>query len=228
MDPIEFWSERMQEHCLFLLIGLTNGAQRMDVLQKYEDEPSVQKMIYKAKTVNILKEEANNTIDLWNEYQFYPTDEKLSEAMHKTRKLKEEVYDILADGVWIGFNFLALVDHMIKELVFFQSHIDDSLTPEDEIKFWKKHNTEDCSLFAHLMDPSEVGFTDAFLDTHSEGKKLKARILEVIDYTQKVIDTSEEMETERASNIIYPILALHERKEQDYCLKRLNQLLEFD
>jgi hypothetical protein len=218
----------MQEHCLILLIGLVDGAQRKDILDRFGDDPKIQKMISKSKTISILKEDADFAIDLWDEYHETLDEDDLTSAMYKTRKLKEEIYDLLTDGYWIGFNFQGLVEHMIEELKFFQNQIDEKTSPDDEVRFWKKHNTQDSGLVAHLIDPTEIPFTEAFLDLQRDGKKLKARILEVIEFTQRDMELGEELDSEKTPNIIYPFLALHEKKEHEYCLQRLSELLEFD
>lgn len=224
-DPIQFWTARMQDHCLFLHDGIIVSSEGLsEELSESREAKKVQKALSVAKEMKTLAKSALNS---WIVYHNNRDDEnQLSKAMEITRLVKESMRDHLKANQWIGYNYLGVVEHMIKELNLLQSHIDESWTMEYELIFWQQHNPDDIALMGHLLDPGEPCYTKIFLKAAHQGNRISVKnIKKLIEFVQQDLEMNEEIKQDQPAHIIHPLLALHEKKEHEYCLYRLKKFL---
>lgn len=155
VDEIHFWGRQMMEHLLFLYLGLEDGDHQLKD-KSYGLHVQWKKMLYRCFYNNGINVDYE-TVELSSTDLKKVTDLDKEEVLHlldTTIQLKKLVQKGLEDGKWIGWIFLSLVKHMLKEADYFKKKLNgDKMTVEQEIHFANEHNSEEISTTAQLIDP---------------------------------------------------------------------------
>lgn len=144
----DIWVPQLAEHALFLHM-----------------------MLYDAD----LKEEAAEIYLRWRE--FYCNEKmqdmrRLYQLLPELKEFKQRVLQRLLAGEWLGTAFPSFVQHILDELLYFESKLNGKVyTLEEETVFWNKINSEHAGFAAHLLDPVEEKLHDK---ADLTAKKIKA------------------------------------------------------
>ena len=146
---IESWAPQMGEHALFLHLLL--------------HEPTLKQ----------------RGLDLFNQWQDYVCRREfhdlqvLSDLIYSLKLYKSEILQRLLAGEWLGAVYPQFVDHILRELIYFENRMNGKyLNYAEEVLFWNTINSEHAGFASHLLDPSEVVLTDKADET---SKKIRAQ-----------------------------------------------------
>ncbi len=231
-DDILFWSRQLGEHALFVSVGL-------DI-----------------ETVPDLKMEGKKLYEIWmNVLKLLPemtTEEKIyivKPLIDATEDYQVRIAKIIKTGKWIGFDFLALIEHHLDELYYYRGKVlGIPITTEAEYLFWKDLNQDHIAAEQKLIDPKEESATAKALDFVSKYRSIKDippsiidnenmtnELLFMIDLTLKFskeldefnLDTRDKMKTGDIITVIHPLLIDHIIREEKRSLVALELLAEF-
>ena len=141
---IDFWSQQLTEHALFL------------------------HRLLNPQTVPGLKEEARQLYASWyNVLQKRPIAYNAT-LINNTYGLLETVHNKISQinpiNVELPVNdFHALVRHMLLEQTYFVRLVDGKMTVKEELLFWAQENAEHTELVSHLLPPGELKDRSALL-----------------------------------------------------------------
>lgn len=125
-DDVFFWLGQFRDHALFLFLLL--------------DDQRVPQLKWTA-------------YDLYMHWSF---DEvwlrKFSDLQMRILKLIDQDINVILSPA----DFESLVEHMLKEFIFYLQLIAGQMTPEDEINFWTQENAEHTELAGHLLPPGRL------------------------------------------------------------------------
>lgn len=134
---LEMWVPQMGEHALFLHLLLADA--------KLKDEAGD---IY----IRWRKFYCDNKMENFNE--LYP-------LLAELKSFKAHVLKRLNVGEWLGWAFPQFVEHILRELIYFEEKLNGRVfSQSEEIKFWNEINSEHAGFASHLLDPSERELTD--------------------------------------------------------------------
>ena len=128
---IEDWAPQMVEHALFL---------------------------YQMLVVPSLKNRARENVKSWSNYlcNDQEDNEDLRRNLKSLKELKLDVIDIVQDPKFVGFGWLSFVDHILRELDYFQNKLNGRIyTPQEELEFWNTIMADHVAFASHLLDPDE-------------------------------------------------------------------------
>lgn len=152
-DEIHFWGRQLMEHSLFLFLGLEKTDLKKEAHKNYKHWEEFMNQYFWDKGII-----ASPTTIMITDQSAY-SDSMVS--VNPTLKLIDQTMNfitgiatILSTSEWIGWIFPSLVDHMIKETIYFRQKLTDDLLPENEIKFINDHHSEEMGATAQLIDPA--------------------------------------------------------------------------
>lgn len=126
----------MPEHQLFLNLGIEDASFK-----------ETAKLLHNAWEDFRNRLEKNPSLDTLNSWLA---------LLKKTRAFQIDILNVLYSGKWIGWIFPLFVNHITLELDYLVDKLNNiAYTPEDEIMFWNRINSEHAAFAAHLLDPSE-------------------------------------------------------------------------
>lgn len=135
-EIIDFWSLQVQEHALFLYLGLVD--------QKLKDK------------ANEIHKELKNFRNEWLQNPGSNLANNILPLLRKERDFQIEVLDKLKSGKWLGWLYPTLIKHMTMELDYFVDKLNNiPYTKAKEATFWKTEAQERLGATAHLLDPTE-------------------------------------------------------------------------
>lgn len=138
---VDMWAPQLAEHALFLhmLLHEKELKQRgLDIFLRWRE---------------YLCEGAEDTPSLDIDVLFSLIDE-----LHN---YKVEIINRLKSGEWLGATYVSFVEHILRELVYFEDKLAGvKMTASEEVDFWNRINSEHAGLASHLLDPSETDLTD--------------------------------------------------------------------
>lgn len=136
-EVINEWAPQMGEHALFLYLLLKERS---------------------------LEERALSLFHRWRDYVCAGHPGGVAQAsalLSETIEFKTVVLTRLQAGEWIGSAFPQLVEHIRLEALYFQDKLNGiQYTPEQEVAFWNRINSEHAGFAAHYLDPSEEALVD--------------------------------------------------------------------
>jgi len=203
-DDVTFWSQQMTEHALFLY------------------------MLLDANKAPYLKQRALDQYQQWVNYLTNPDQTTLLNLLNQLRTLKLDIYGEKSTGKDIGFVYLTLVEHMLKELDFFVTLLNGTNNPTNEINFWKTENAEHTTLTGHLLDPLEKQLTSQTLTLgdNLEITPIGGQLLELIELSNRsALDLYTLLINNKVQALITPAMLAHEIREAERGQQRLTQLL---
>lgn len=211
-DEINFWSQQMSEHALFLHLGL--------------EEPRLKAMALK------LHKEFEKFIE-----KFRTTKSNLDAILPLTKNLrafKVKVLETLNTGKWIGWIFPLFAQHIILELDYFVDKLNGiPYSAHDEAVFWNTINGEHAGFEAHLLDPTERklseradNFSKQFAQIVKSEEEMFLQIslksARELNGYQKTLQRGIQGNTIRS--VIHPVLIDHVIREDQRSIKTLSSL----
>jgi hypothetical protein len=213
-NHFEFWAHQVQEHMLFIKLGLAGPDAIM------------------------LKEEAATLHDLWQQARQTKM-ATVSDLIEKTFLFQYLIQDYLKEGVWIGYVSFSLIEHMNAELAYFRDKLmDDTLDMEKEVKFWLEHHCTETEAAEKLVDPLEEEVCEKMNEYILKIDVMKRDIRamrdnvknmdmeEVLDeYMMLNEEMKEKMEAKEVLTNIAPALINHVIREGEYALAIFDELM---
>ncbi|MDR3646684.1 MAG: DUF2935 domain-containing protein [Candidatus Babeliales bacterium] len=200
IDETNFWSKQMEEHALFLYLGLTDVHLKNQAHKLHKKIVKFRRHFKHNKTLPeinailpLLKQERNLQVA----------------AINKSKKQ------------WIGWLYPSLIKHMTLELDYFVDKLNGVIySPEKETEFWEKEASDRIGTIAHLLDPSEKALvkeanqiSEQYFDVPKEHKE--AFLESALTAIQQVNTYSKKLDAKKANveSIISDTLANHEARE---------------
>ena len=136
-DEIDFWARQMSEHALFLHLGFDDPAFKAEA-------SALHKQFEKFRT--LFNKNPNNR-ELMN---------GILPLLEQERRFQIKTLQALDEGKWIGWIFPLFINHITLELDYFTDKLNGiKYSPQDEVLFWNRINSEHAAFAAHLLDPAE-------------------------------------------------------------------------
>lgn len=154
-DTLHFWSRQLMEHALFLHLGLEDIKLKKQAWEMHLKWKNFLNKNFYDKGIKVTLE----TIMLTNEdlakVPDIDIDRFIKDYLVEMIEFNGFVVEKLRKGEWLGWIYLALGEHMLKEAEYFQMKLKGpAFTPEDEIAFANEHNGEEVGALAGLINPS--------------------------------------------------------------------------
>lgn len=152
-DEIHFWSRQLMEHSLILYLGLEEPNLKNEAKKNFDEwESFLNKYFYqKGIIVN------GSTITIFDQKSYKEDMVNMDETIHlidQTVSYINKVVETLEKPNWIGWIFISIVKHMLKETNYFKMKLTNSLSIDEEIKFINDHHSEEMAATAQLIDPA--------------------------------------------------------------------------
>jgi hypothetical protein len=210
-NEIDFWSEQLLEHALFLYLGLV--------------EPNH-------------KAAAQQLVQHWRALREDPMALSIGNVMSLTAELRAFSADLLAElksGKWLGWIFPTFVEHTIQELDLFVGHLQTGALLPNELCIWEHLMLEHASLVAHDLDPDErtkiaraAALAAAFGQLQAGCRRaVGPTALQLSDKFGRQLDSFLRglgVGTSATMSIVHPILAAHAVREGVRFLETVNWL----
>ena len=181
-ELIEEWGPQMAEHSMFLYLMLTDPC---------------------------LKNRALESARSWVEYlcSDEENDSLLRRNLADLKKLKVDVINILKDGKFVGFAWLSFVDHIFRELRYFEDKLNGVVfTPQQELEFWNTIMADHAAFASHLLDPDEKARTLQLIQTAEQTYALPIDGL----MTSLVMSLDSGVKMDAANRILYDQIAANQ------------------
>lgn len=215
-DEIDFWARQMSEHALFLYLGFEDPEFKAEALQHHKDFEAFRTKF----------NENPQDMDLMN---------TVLPLLQKEREFQIKALMALDDGKWIGWIFPLFINHTTLELDYFTDKLNGiQYSPEDEVVFWNRINSEHAAFAAHLLDPAE---RDLFLKADklsvSFDNKIPKSEKEMMIKLSQSLKASKELDKfnkdartagKTVKSIIHPVLLDHVIREGERSVKTLEKL----
>lgn len=213
---VGFWSRQIQEHALFLHLGLqddgTNG-------------------------IKSLKKEAEKLYKQWDTFRTKHAETDfvaLSKLIDAQGELQREVIAKQKAGMWVGWLFPDFLDHIHRELNYFVAQArNEVISIQDQVSFWNHINQDHAEFEAHLLDPTEVTNIHMAMSIAGDFKNIKATeinqfIMLSLAATEKLggfqFEARSLAKQNKLSSVIHPLLTDHVIRENQRSIFALNQL----
>ncbi|AYV84912.1 MAG: hypothetical protein Hyperionvirus54_2 [Hyperionvirus sp.] len=249
IDESHFWIHQLMEHCLFLHLGLEEANLKAEALDLHNEAKSYLEMTFANKGIDAHKVFLDAT-DL-NKITNFDSSRALK-LVGDIERFTEKIVGLLSTNKWIGWIFLSLAKHMLKETVYLkESLVGKKRTVGEEIEFANTHNMEEMEVTAKFLDPDVsndeackkvMGFAKMNMPDWSERDK---RILKGMDkeevasylmlsikYGEELIafgkESSAKIDKQEIKSIISPVLAHHNEREFERFTRVLEKLKMFN
>lgn len=156
-DEIHFWGKQMMEHALFLHLGLEDDNQvlKKEALDLSNTWKKYLETYFYNKGIVVTPESIFLTADDLKRVGKLNTN-VVTELIDTTEKFKRKVIEVLRTGKWIGWIFISLAKHMLKETLYFKRKVNGPVfSPEEEIKFANNHHCEELGTTAQQINPDD-------------------------------------------------------------------------
>jgi hypothetical protein len=212
-DEIDFWARQMSEHALFFYLGFVDGPFKDEALALH-------------KTLEKFRREFNK-----NQYDAELTNSLLP-LLERERDFQIRVLKALDSGKWIGWIFPLFVNHTTLELDYFVDKLNDiKYSPQDEVLFWNRINSEHAAFASHLLDPSEreLFLKADKLSTEFDAipKSEREMMIRLSLMKSKELDQfnkTARAEGKQVKSVIHPVLLDHVIREGERSVKTLSAL----
>lgn len=214
---IDFWARQMSEHALFLYLGFDDKKMKEEALK-------IHQAFEKFRT----------------EFNQNPNDIELMNTVLPLLKMQREsqirALQSLDEGKWIGWIFPLFINHTTLELDYFTDKLNGiKYSPQDEVLFWNRINSEHAAFAAHLLDPAERNLflkadilSQKFNEIPKSEKEMMIRLsLKASEELDKFNKTARS-EGKNVKSIIHPVLLDHVIREGERSIQTLKDLGLFD
>lgn len=213
MNEIDFWSRQMSEHALFAHLGLEDPELKQKALETF--------LAFE---------------DFRKKFKQNPRDMRLMNSilplLEKERAFQVEALKMIESGKWIGWIFPLFLNHVTLELDYFVDKLNGiKYSPEDEVLFWNRINSEHAAFAAHLLDPSERElFVKAdqmslkFMNIPKSEKEMMIRLSLVASKELDEFNKKAQSAGKAVQSIIHPVLLAHVIREGERSIKTLTDL----
>jgi hypothetical protein len=213
-DNVTFWSERFRDHAMILYI------------------------LIDPQRANDLKLRAMQELENWTSQLINPNSSLLiqltSSLLIFKRDVQERAHNNIINLMIEPDDFKALVKHMIEELNFFIGIYDGQITPEKELEFWTRENSEHTELVAHLLPEGQSRMQNLQLANQLKiiadnisRNIIEPDILSIYDTSTNMAMELDQMLSQQSNLIttIVHIMLVHEIKEALRGERRIRELL---
>ena len=194
----DMWVPQLGEHALFLHLLLANKE---------------------------LRDKAGDIYMRWR--QFYCDEkmrnfQKLYRLLAELKEFKVHVLRRLNSGEWLGSAFPSFVDHILRELIYFEEKLNGRVfTEQEEVEFWNGINADHAGFASHLLDPTEVALTDKADETSKKIRSLPvANVVLALEAGKELSDFNKQTLHAAMSNkvksVINPDLLKHVIREGEH------------
>ncbi|HEV2601840.1 MAG TPA: DUF2935 domain-containing protein [Candidatus Babeliales bacterium] len=212
-DEIDFWVRQMSEHALFLHLGFEDAqfkAEALEIHQLFEDFRTT----FNANPNSM--EHMNTVLPL----------------LKREREFQIKALTALEEGKWIGWIFPLFINHTTLELDYLTDKLNAiKYSPQDELVFWNRINSEHAAFAAHLLDPAErelflkadklsMKFNNIPKSEKEMMVKLSLKASKELDEFNKTARTA----GKAVKSIIHPVLLDHVIREGERSIKTLQEL----
>ena len=206
-ENIEFWSLQMEEHMLFITLGLANEE---------------------------LRQESYNIYLYWQAFRNRDETVSLGDIMTVTGQYKTKVLEILKSGKWIGWLFPSFLQHILDEYNYFENILlGKTLSAQEEMKFWNKINKEHIAMVKQMCDPEAkamIELSQNFVDNFEKIPQndftqmiiLSKRLTSSLGQFQK--EMREHGKVMQSQTILHPKILDHMIRENERSILILNGL----
>ncbi|AQN68509.1 hypothetical protein [Saudi moumouvirus] len=167
-DEIYFWSRQLMEHLMIIHLGLA------------EEQFSLKTGLIRDRD---LKKEAGDLQKRWKVFiddtfgskgikpgldQVFLTQQELAKLddidmntvnrlIDATDKYKSHLLTVLESGLWVGYIYPAMVEHMLQETLYFRRKLNGpAYTPQEEILYINNHHGTEIAATAQMIDPNPL------------------------------------------------------------------------
>jgi hypothetical protein len=212
-DEIDFWARQMSEHALFFHLGFEDAQLKQEALDIHK----------KLEQFRTDFNESPQDMALMN---------TLLPLLQEERAFQIKCLKVLDEGKWIGWIFPLFINHTTLELDYLTDKLNAiKYSPEDEIVFWNRINSEHASFAAHLLDPSE---RELFLKADKLSMKFNKipkseneMMLNLSLKASKELDAFNKTARsagKKVKSVIHPVLLDHVIREGERSIKTLKSL----
>ena len=214
-NEIDFWARQMSEHALFAHLGLEDPDLKEAALEAHE-------------RFEAYRQEFNDK-PRQHDFEFVNT---ILPMLKDLREFQIKVLNLLDQGKWIGWIFPLFVNHITLELDYFVDKLNGiKYSPDDEVLFWNRINSEHAAFAAHLLDPSE---RELFLKADKMSvlfnripKSEKEMMIRLSLKASKQLDKfnkDAQAAGKAVKSIIHPVLLAHVIREGERSIETLTKL----
>jgi len=155
IDEIHFWGRQLTEHCLFLFLGLqdTDNILKTEAYELNQRWEKFMNETFYDKGIKVTPETVFLSESDLDKVGNISTD-KVNKLIDATIDFKSKLVEILDHGIWIGWNFISLVKHMLQESLYFRKKVNGpAFTRDEEIQYANHHHSTEMGVTAQLIDP---------------------------------------------------------------------------
>ena len=211
-NEIDFWARQMSEHALFAHLGLEDPDLKDAALKTHLQLENFRKRF-----------NANpNDLNLMN--QILP-------MLKAEREFQIKVLQLLDSGKWVGWIFPLFMNHVTLELDYLVDKLNGiKYSPQDEVLFWNRINSEHAAFAAHLLDPSERKLflkADELSMKFNLPKSERDMMIKIsLKYSKELdqFNKTAQKAGKTVKSIIHPVLLAHVIREGERSIQTLQNL----
>lgn len=149
-EEVAFWSRQVKEHMMILNLGIVDVS---------------------------LKQTAAYFETMWATIvETRPTLEEVNKLLDATREFQENVMEMLAESIWIGWLSYSFLNHITMELNYFTAKVNGAgYNMKDELDFWLWHDADELAGAEKLVDPTEEQLSATMKAYIAKAKALRAK-----------------------------------------------------
>lgn len=212
-NEIDFWARQMSEHALFAHLGLEDPSLKQAALETHQ-------------ALEVFRSKFNqNPRDIDHMNTLLP-------LLKAEREFQIGCLKTIESGKWIGWIFPLFLNHITLELDYLVDKLNGiKYTPQEEVMFWNRINSEHAAFAAHLLDPSE---RELFLKADKMSvefdripKSEKEMMIRLSLKASKELDAfnkTAQAAGKAVKSIIHPVLLAHVIREGERSIKTLTKL----
>lgn len=155
-DEIYFWSRQMMEHFLILYLGLDDDNLKGGAFELHN---KWKKFIDHNFTERGVKPDIDTVfLTQFDLAKLGEIDiDTVNRLIDATDKYKNKLIDILEQGKWVGWIFVSMVEHMLKETMYFKRKVNGpDFDVQEEIHFINDHHATELAATAQMIDPNPL------------------------------------------------------------------------
>lgn len=238
---IRFWSRIMQDHALFLHLGLEDATLKKDAWLIYEDWRDFNATA----PVELLAEELAVTADLAADdldraLRAYDArrqviDEDLTLLLDNLSGFKETVLQRLKERKWSGWLGVSFVEHILEELGYFRDLLGRRVTAQQEAALLIDWIADHFGSAEGFLDPTEGYWKNRaleirdtamdYLEEYTVGADTASAVInEALNMQDDADDALREIAEQKPLSVIHPLMLDHWRREGKYMQERLERV----
>ena len=168
INEIEFWGLQVCQHQLFIYALLVND----DLIRQNNLPQNITPDIFG------LRDEALNHYNHWLQILENVQDPNIvnitSDEILDTLNYQNRISQVLLRGVFLGYLYPSLLEHMTEETLYFQNKLrGEGYDLQKEVKFWLYHHKSETEVAKKQLDPKEEVTEATIQHFDEEIKKLQ-------------------------------------------------------